>query len=189
MPEIAKGVHKVLYFRKLGEAAAGLKLVFQTEHSKSATREREATQTKDGGVSSGSVLEEEVSISALQSKNDPTFTMLEESIYGDDTDKDGYPVEMWEVDLAQKTVVTGSDGTTEVTKFAAEYRQGHITEWETTDGSEDDPEVSGTFVTSFKRQKGLVTLPEEDMGTLEYAFHDLLVEDVADDGLAQPAEA
>jgi TP901-1 family phage major tail protein len=48
MANIAKGVHKVLYFRKLGEAAEGAKLVFQTEHSKSYSRDRESTVTKDG---------------------------------------------------------------------------------------------------------------------------------------------
>ncbi len=181
MPEIAKGVHKVLYFRKLGEAAEAARLVFQTEHSKSYSREREATATKDGSVSGGAALEDEVSISALQSEEDPTFTMLEDSIVDD------YAVEMWEVDLADKTVETGDDGTTEITKFGAEYRQGYITSWETTSGSEDDPTVEGTFVTEGKRQKGQVTLPEQDIETLSYVFHDILSDDPADDGLAEDA--
>ncbi|WP_077621566.1 phage major tail protein, TP901-1 family [Sediminibacillus massiliensis] len=187
MAEIAKGVHKVLYFRKLGEAAEAARLVFQTEHSKSASRERETTQTKDGGVSGGAPLEEEVSISALQSTDDPTFTMLEDSIYGDETDDQGYAVEMWEVNLAKKTVETDTDGTTEITKFAAEYRQGYITSWETTSGSEDDPTVEGTFITEGKRKKGKVTLPDGDIETLSYVFHDILAEDPADDGLASGA--
>jgi TP901-1 family phage major tail protein len=181
MGNIAKGVHKVLYFRKLGEAAEGAKLVFQTEHSKSYSRDRESTETKDGSVSGSGALEDEVSISALQAETDPTFTMLSDSIVDD------YPVEMWEVDLADREE-TGTDPDT-VTTFAAEYRQGYITEWETTNPSEDDPEVSGTFVTQFKRQKGRVTLPSNDIETLGYVFHDVLATDPADDGLGTPPEA
>ncbi|MBU8567587.1 phage major tail protein, TP901-1 family [Virgibacillus pantothenticus] len=177
---IAKGVHKVLYFRKLGEAANAAKLVFQTEHAKSYKRDREATPTKDGNVSGSGALEDEVSISALQSTDDPTYTMLEDSIVED------YPVEMWEVDLAKRKVF--NEGGKEVIKFAAEYRQGYITEWEATSSAEDDPEVEGTFLTEGVRQKGFVTLPEGDMETLAYVFHDLLPTDPADDGLAKPPE-
>ncbi|WP_082234970.1 phage major tail protein, TP901-1 family [Halobacillus massiliensis] len=179
----AKGVHKVLYFRKLGEADKAAKLVFQTEHSKSYSRDREKTETKDGPVSSTASLEDEVSISAIQSVEDPTFTMLEDSIVED------YPVEMWEVDLAKKTV-EGESGS-EVTKFEAEYRQGYITEWEPTSPSEDDAEIEGTFITEGIRQKGQVTLPDGDIKTLSYVFHDILEDDPADDGLAdniEPAE-
>ncbi|WP_200411921.1 phage major tail protein, TP901-1 family [Virgibacillus salexigens] len=177
---IAKGVHKVLYFRKLGTETKGAKLVFQTEHAKSASRDRESTITKDGSTSSSAALEEEVSISALQAESDPTFTMLSDSIYDD------YPIEMWEVNLADKEV--DDSGATPKTTFGAEYRQGYITEWETTDGAEDDPEVEGTFLTEFKRQKGRVTLPEGDIETLQYVFHDLLETDPADDGLADKPE-
>ncbi|MYL56200.1 phage major tail protein, TP901-1 family [Virgibacillus halodenitrificans] len=169
---IAKGVHKVLYFRKLGEATDAAKLVFQTEHIKSYSREREKTSTKDGDVSGSGSLEDEVSISALQAESDPTFTMLSDSIVDD------FPVEMWEVDLADKQGTEPGSIT-----FGAEYRQGYITEWETTNPTEDDPEVEGTFITEFKRQKGRVTLPEGDMQTLQYVFHDVLAADPADDGL------
>jgi TP901-1 family phage major tail protein len=180
MANIAKGVHKVLYFRKLGEAAEGAKLVFQTEHSKSYSRDRESTVTKDGSVSGSGALEDEVSISALQAETDPTFTMLSDSIVDD------YPVEMWEVDLADKVEDEMTPGTF---TFGAEYRQGYITEWETTNPAEDDPEVSGTFITQFKRQKGRVTLPDADIETLGYVFHDVLSTDPADDGLGTPPEA
>lgn len=175
MPEIANGVHKVLYFRKLGEAANAAKLVFQTEHAKSYARDRESTPTKDGNVQGSAPLEDEVSITAIQSKDDPTFTMLEDSIVED------FPVEMWEVDLADKE----EDPETQKTTFAAEYRQGYISEWEVTSGSEDDPEVEGTFLTYGVRQKGRVTLPDGDIETLSYVFHDVLETDPADDGLAK----
>ncbi|ELK47181.1 phage major tail protein, TP901-1 family [Halobacillus sp. BAB-2008] len=181
MAQKAKGVHKVLYFRKLGEADKAAKLVFQTEHSKSYSRDREKTETKDGAVSSTAPLEDEVSITAIQSTEDPTFTMLEDSIVED------FPVEMWEVDLSKKTV-EGETGS-EITKFEAEYRQGYITEWEPSSPSEDDAEVEGTFVTEGIRQKGKVTLPDEDLQTLSYVFHDLLEDDPADDGLAADSDS
>ncbi|NBJ71344.1 MULTISPECIES: phage major tail protein, TP901-1 family [Clostridia] len=180
MPEIANGVHKVLYFRKLGEAANAAKLVFQTEHAKSYARDRESTPTKDGNVQGSAPLEDEVSITAIQSTDDPTFTMLEDSIVED------FPVEMWEVDLAKKKVFN-EDGK-EITKFAAEYRQGYITEWEATSSAEDNPEVEGTFLTVGVRQKDYATLPEGDIETLSYVFHDILETDPADDGLAKPPE-
>ncbi|WP_079480567.1 phage major tail protein, TP901-1 family [Halobacillus salinus] len=176
MSKIAQGIHKVLYFRKLGEAADGARLVFQTEHSKSYSRDREKKDTKDGAVSRANTLEDEVSISALQSTKDPTFKMLEDSILDD------FPLEMWEVDLSTKSV--DDSGTEPVTKFDAEYRQGYITEWEPTSPAEGDAEVEGTFVSEGKRQKGQVTLPEGHIQTLSYVFHDLLSDDVADDGLA-----
>ncbi|WP_080875546.1 phage major tail protein, TP901-1 family [Oceanobacillus timonensis] len=176
MAKIANGVHKVLYFRKLGEASEAAKLVFQTEHSKSYSRDRESTPTKDGAVQGSAALEDEVSVTALQSVKDPTFTMLEDSIVED------YPVEMWEVDLADRDSSEGS------TKFGAEYRQGYISEWEATNGSEDNPEVEGTFLTSGTRQKGRVTLPDGDIETLNYVFHDILADDPADDGLASDDE-
>lgn len=176
MSEIAKGVHKVLYFRKLGEAAEGAKLVFQTEHSKSYSREREKTETKDGAVSGSSTLENEVSISALQSTDDPTFKMLEDSIVDD------FPVEMWEVDLATKEV--DDSGGEPVTTFDAEYRQGYVTEWEPASPAEGDATVEGTYMTEGTRQKGKVTLPDGDLETLSYVFHDLVSDDPADDGLA-----
>jgi hypothetical protein len=106
--------------------------------------------------------------------------MLSDSIVDD------YPVEMWEVDLADKVEDEVNPGTF---TFGAEYRQGYITEWESTNPAEDDPEVSGTFVTQYKRQKGRVTLPEADIETLGYVFHDVLADDVADDGLGTPPEA
>ncbi len=173
---IADGVSKVLYFRKLGDTTPA-KLVLQQEHSISKKREREAIKTKAGNVFRAGALEDEVSITALQSTADDAYKMLDDSI------TDDYAVEMWEVDLSKKK----SDG---VNQFQAEYRQGWITEWEATSPAEDDPTVEGTFVTFGKRQLGFATVPAEDLGTngiLGYAFHDMIASDVADDGLADLA--
>lgn len=170
--QIAEGVSKVLYFRKIGDATDGATLVLQQEHSKSYKRDREAVVTKYGRVFKKGSLEDEVSITALQATDDPCYEMLEDSIV------EGYAIECWEIDLSKKDESSG--------KFQGEYRQGWITEWESTSPSEDDPTVEGTMVTFSKRQKGLCTVPESDLqGILGYVFHDLIASDVADDGLAE----
>ncbi|RXK19094.1 phage major tail protein, TP901-1 family [Macrococcus sp. DPC7161] len=176
MNQIAEGVSKVLYFRKLGETTAAT-LVLQTEHSKSYKRDREAVVTKAGRVFRAAQLEDEISISALQSTSDDAYKMIDNSIV------DGYALECWEVDLSKKK----PDSTNQ---FQAEYRQGWMTEWESTSPAEDDPTVEGTYVTFGKRQEGFATVPEADLnknGILGYVFHDMIASDVPDDGLADLA--
>jgi len=172
MVQAIMGTDKVLYFRKLGDTEAGT-LVLQQEHSKSASREREKTPTKFGSVSRKGLLEEEVSITALQATDDPFYETLSDAVYDD------YPMEMWEVDLTKQ-----SGGETGTTQFQGEYRQGFITSWEESSGSEEEASVEGTFITEGVRQKGLVTLSPEQMQELQYIFHDMTAEDVPDDGLA-----
>lgn len=173
MVQAIMGTDKVLYFRKLGETEAGT-LVLQQEHSKSASREREKTPTKFGSVSRKGLLEEEVSITALQATDDPFYETLQDAVYDD------YPMEMWEVDLTkQNTPAEGSP-----VQFQGEYRQGFVTSWEESSGSEEEASVEGTFVTEAKRQKGLVTLSPDQIKELQYVFHDMTAEDVPDDGLA-----
>ena len=167
MAKAKMGSEKVLYFRKKGEATAGT-LVLQTEHSISASREKESIKTKFGNVPVGSSLEEEISMTALQAQDDPFYEVLENSIYDD------YDLEVWEVDINK-----GSGN-----KRQAEYRQGNLTEWERTAG-EEAIEVEGTFVPYGKRQKGEVTLSPEQIEELQYVFHDMTPEDVADEDLEE----
>lgn len=177
MVQAMMGTDEVLYFRKLGSTESGT-LVLQTEHSKSASREREKTPTKFGSVSRKGLLEEEVTISALQATDDPYFHILQDAVYDD------YPMEVWAVKLNKATTETGADGTTEVTKYEGEYRQGFITSWEESSNSEEEATVEGTFMTEGKRKKGLVTLSADQIKELEYVFHDMTAEDVPEDGLA-----
>ena len=166
MAKAIMGKEKVLYFRKLGEAESGT-LVLQTEHAISASREKETQVTKFGTVAIGSTLEEEVTISAIQASDDPFYKVLEDAVYDD------YPLEVWEVDLSK-----GEGETRE-----AEYRQGYLTSWERTAG-EEALTVEGSFTTHEIRQRGTVTLSAEQMADLQYVFHDLTPDDIADDGLA-----
>lgn len=167
MAKAIMGKEKVLYFRKKGSAEAGA-LVLQTEHSISASRESESTFTKFGNVPISSNLEEEISMSALQAQDDPMFTVLEDSVYDD------YEMEVWEVDINKAS----TEG-----KYFAEYRQGKVTSWERAAG-EEAATVEGTFVTNGKRVKGLVTLSPEQVEELQYVFHDMTPEDIADEGLS-----
>lgn len=178
MAKAIMGTEKVLYFRKLGSEESGA-LVLQTEHSKSASRERESTVTKFGSVSRGSALEEEVTVSAIQAMEDPTFTMLSDSVY------DEYPVEVWEVNVNKGETTTGDDGSTEVTKYQADYRQGYMSSWEETAGSEEEATVEGTFMSEGVRKKGMVTLTPDQVQELSYVFHDMTPEDIPEDGLAE----
>lgn len=170
MAKAIMGKEKVLYFRKKGSAEAGF-LVLQTEHAIAASRESESTFTKFGNVPISSSLEEEVTMSALQATEDPYFEVLGDAVYDD------YEMEVWEVNM--------NKGVTEVdvTKYEAEYRQGKITSWERTAG-EEAATVEGTFITNGKRQKGLVTLSADQLDELQYVFHDMTPDDIADDGLA-----
>lgn len=177
MVQAIMGTDEVLYFRKLGSTEAGT-LVLQTEHSKSASRERETTPTKFGSVSRKGLLEEELTISALQASDDPYFNILQDSVYDD------YPMECWAVKLNKAETTTGGDGSGEVTKYQGEYRQGFVTSWEESSNSEEEATVEGTFMTEGKRQKGLVTLSPEQIEELEYVFHDMTADDIPEDGLA-----
>lgn len=172
MPKAIDPSRRVLYFRKLGEAKEGSRLVLQTEHEKSASRDSDTTATKDGAVTSNAVLEEEVSINALVGKTNPTFTMLEDSVYGTDTEQDGYDLEMWVVNLDAKK--SGN-------KYESEYRQGHLSEFTQTYPSDDNAEVEGTFVTHGRRKKGQATLTPQQIDELSYVFHDLTKKDAVPD--------
>ena len=169
---------RVLYFRKGGEALDASRLALQVEHEKDASRDRESTATKDGSVSGGAPLEEEVSFTLLISSGNPTYKLIEDSLYGTSAEPDGYWLEMWEIDLDDK------QGTAPDVTYGAEYRQGYVTEFSQTLPTEDNAEAEGTFMTEFKRQKGRATLTAQQLQKLSYVFHDVVQTDPADDGLA-----
>lgn len=177
MAQILEGTSKVLLFRELGKAEA-FTLVLQQEHEGSLSRERESVATKFGTVSRAGALEDEVSITAIQAKDDPATKKLKDAV------RFSKPLELWEVNLAVKH-------NEQENQFASEYRQGYLTEWTETNPSEDDPTVEGTFMTHGDYQEGFVTMPEEyrDIANvLGYKFHDAVASDIATDGLASLPE-
>src|SRR5690625_7199542 len=93
-PEMLQGKNKILLFRNMkNQSENAAKLVFQTEHTFSYSRELDAITTKDGKVIKVGELESEVEINAIQAKKDPVAEMLGDAVI------DGERLELWEVNI------------------------------------------------------------------------------------------
>lgn len=170
MPEVGDGNKVFIYARKFGSAEA-YKLLFQTEHENAPTRDRETTATKDGNVSSGGPLEDELSVTVMRPKDFETHKYFKLSV------RDGIKYEFWVVYLEDsKQAEETPEGETEpitVTKYYSEYRQGYITEYSGTDGTEDSPEVELTYVPEGKYKVGYTRVPAGDEALIDYVFHEM----------------
>jgi TP901-1 family phage major tail protein len=163
MAEMQEGKDKILLFRKLSEQnTEAAKLVFQTEHTFSYSRSLDRIVTKDGTIVKVGELESEVSIEAIQSKQDPTREMLEEAAKG------GEKLELWEVTVDEELK--------EDDKYPAVYAQGYLDSWESTSSAEDESTVSSNFIVELEPQKGMATLTEEQEEAVQYAFKDTVAD-------------
>lgn len=161
---VLEGKNKILLFRRLADQETdAAKLAFQTTHTFSYSRELESVITKDGSIVSPGDLESEVSIEALQSKDDPLATMLKEAVIT------GEKLELWEVTVDED--VQNEEG-----KYPAVYVQGYIGEWEEEAGAEDNATMSGTFTVEMEPQFGYATLTEDQQDAVQYAFRDTIAE-------------
>ena len=160
MAEMLQGRNKILLFRRLGDTEDGAKLVFQTEHTFSFDRELEKIVTKDGTVIKVGELESEVSIEAIQAKEDAVFGMLQDAVIK------GEKLELWEVTV-------DDDLKDEDDKYPAVYAQGYLEGWELPAGAEDEAEISSTFQVELEPQFGYTALTEEQMDAVQYAFIEL----------------
>lgn len=172
--EMQQGKNKVLLFRKLADqTTTAAKLVFQTEHTFSYSRSLDKIVTKDGAVIKVGELESEVSIDAIQAKNDPVGKMLRDAVIK------GEKLELWEVtvdeDLKEEVL---DDVTQEViaTKYPAVYAQGYLDSWENGAGAEDESTISSNFMVELEPQFGMATLTEEQQLAVQYAFKDTTAE-------------
>lgn len=158
--EALKGKNSILLFRLLEDAAKNkaAKLAFQTEHSVDKSRDSDVTETKDGPVTVGQGMEEEISFNCIMAKDDPVAKMLDKALVENKT------VEVWEVD-----VTPNKDGGN---KYPAIYRQGIVTEFNKSANVEDLIELEATFVTSGIGQEGEVTLTQEQQEVVQYKFTD-----------------
>ena len=132
-------------------------MAFQTEHEIEKSRDSETTETKDGPISTGKGLEEEITFTCIVAKDDPTIDLLEEAINKNEI------LEIWEVDITSKT---------EGGKYPGKYRQGLLTEKNESANAEDLMELEGTYVTNGVAQVGEVTLTAEQEEVVQYAFRD-----------------
>lgn len=153
------GVELILLFRDLNEAKTqpATKMAFQTEHSVESSRDSDTTATKDGGVTSSSSQEEEISITTIMARNDPTADFIERAHY------DNLTIEVWEIDRGAKN---------EQGLYKAQYRQGKVTDYTRTGNAEDPAEIEFTFKTNGKRQKGYTPLSEKQEEIMQYVFRD-----------------
>lgn len=154
-----QGKNQILLFRRLLDAssAAGAKLAFQTEHSVNSTLNNDTTITKDGGITTGSSVEEEIPFSCIMSKDDEVASMLR------DAHRKAEIIEVWEVDITEKS---------EDDKYPAEYRQGLLTEFSKTANAEDLIELTATLKVNGVAQAGEVSLTAEQEEVVQYAFRD-----------------
>lgn len=159
LSEMVHGKHKVLLFRLLSEdgTAEAAKLVFQTDHTFSFSRSMDKITTKDGTLIKVGELESEVSIEAIQAKDDPVGEMLRDSVLK------GQKLELWEATI---------DGEG---PHKAVYCQGYLDGWEWTAGVDDESTISSTFNVELEPQFGEVTLTVEQETAVQYAFRDTAI--------------
>ena len=161
--EVSFGKEKVLFFRKHESGAStteGAMLVFQTDHTFTYNRSIDRIMTKNGTIVKVGGLESEVPIEAVQSKDDPTAKMLEESVIK------GHKLELWEVTMDE-------DLKDETGKYPAVYCQGYLDSWEIGANVEDESTVSSTFIVEKEPQKGFTAVSEEQALAVQYAFREL----------------
>ena len=160
MAEMMEGKNKILLFRKLAEQnTEAAKLAFQTEHTFSYSRSLDRIVTKDGSIIKVGELESEVSIEAIQAKDDPVKDMLRDAVLK------GEKLELWEVTVDEELKTVDS-------KYPAVYCQGYLDSWEDAAGAEDESTVSGNFIVELEPQFGEATLTEEQQNAIQYAFKD-----------------
>lgn len=158
--EMIDGKNKILLFRELSKQSTenATKLVFQTDHTFSFSRDLERITTKDGTVIKVGELESEVGIEAIQAKRDPVANFLRAAAIR------GKKLEIWEVSVDEDLEEDG--------KYPAIYAQGFLDSWEGSAGAEDEAEISSNFIVELEPQFGMATLTEEQQEAIQYAFID-----------------
>lgn len=158
--EIIRGKDKILYFRRLAEQATdtGAKLAYQTNHEITYSRSNDTTPTKDGAINTVGGLETTISVQAILTRGGVSDILR-------DAVKTGEVVEVWEVDLG--------GGTGEGNTYPTLYGQGTFAEWTDPADVEEVSELDTEMAINGELQEGTVTLTEDDIAEIQYAFTDL----------------
>lgn len=158
------GKDKVLFFRLLKNAATkkAAKVLYQVSHTISYENQTEVKQTKDGNLQQSSGVNTTVNITAVATKDDVAKEMRAAV-------KTGEVVELWEVDLTSLK----HDG-----KADALYMQAKIPSWEDPAEVGQYAEFTTTANVIGEPKEGQVTISQETLNELQYAFRDL---EIADD--------
>lgn len=153
---------QVIYLYRIYEersTAAGTRLAFVTEDSKSISIDSDSTPTKDGSVRTAGVPEIEKSVTTILTKEDAMLPKLKAAAL------DSKLIELWEANLA-KPIQNQNN------KFAGTYYQGYITSFEETTNAEGLAEVSMTIGVNGKGADGNVTVSTDQQDDAAYTFVD-----------------
>lgn len=163
--DMKQGKNVFLMFRRIADQNKedAKRLVFQTSHTFDMSRSNDAVATKDGTLFRVGALESSFSIEAIQSTNDPTYTMLRNAV------KKGEKLEIWEITFEE-------DMKDEEGKYPAVYAQGYLESWSTPNDVEGESTISTTFNVELEPQDGFATVTDEIAEMAQYAFRDTLKE-------------
>lgn len=153
------GDNRILMFRLYDEraTAGAVKLALQTQHDWKYDAKSDSTSTKDGTVNSPATASVTLDIEAVSSLDDVNKML-------DDAALNSKKLEVWDVNLADKD--SSSD------KYAAKYAQGYLQSWEIPAEAGKLVTVKTTMNIDQKPQDGQVTLSDDQLAEIQYAFAD-----------------
>lgn len=159
---VAKGKNIVLLIRDLSQPTTEADyILYQTDFSKTISKEIDETVTKTGTIKATSDSSTEISVTALAQEDDAVLDTLEDGMH---TDK---RYGFWEINKAVEGDEVGDTG-----KYKALYYEGEITNYDLTAGAEGPIEVSMDLTIEGHGQRGFATLTEEQEEFVQYVFKD-----------------
>ena len=159
---VAKGKNIVLLIRDLSKPATEADyILYQTDFSKTISKEIDETVTKTGTIKATSDSSTEISVTALAQEDDAVLDTLEDGMHTDK--KYGF----WEINKAVQGSGAGDTG-----KYKALYYEGEITNFDLTAGAEGPIEVTMDLTINGVGQRGFATLTEEQEEFVQYVFKD-----------------
>lgn len=163
---VAKGKNIVLLIRDLSQPTTEADyILYQTDFSKTISKEIDETVTKTGTIKATSDSSTEISVTALAQEDDAVLDTLEDGMHTDN--RYGF----WEIN---KAVV--SEGAEDAGKYKALYYEGEITNFDMTAGAEGPIEVTMDLTIEGVGQRGFATLTEEQEEFVQYVFKDTTAE-------------
>lgn len=159
-----QGKDVILLYRVLKEEKkeAAWKMVFQTEHDYSKTKDFDTEATKDGPIGSLGDIEYELSATSIVANGDKHVDEMSDAF------DDNEIIEVWVINKSEKGALTNSD------KFKAEYLQAYLTSFKESAGVEDNVELELEFGVFGRPRKGYATLTEDQAEVVQYVFKDTI---------------
>lgn len=163
---IAKGKNSVLLIRDLSAPATEADyILYQTDFSKTISKEIEETVTKTGTVKTTSDSSTDISVTALAQEDDAVLDALEDGMHSDK--KYGF----WEANKAVEGDEVGGTG-----KYKAQYYEGEINNFNLSAPADSQVEVTLDLTIGGHGQRGFATLTAEQEEFVQYVFKDTVAE-------------